>query len=164
MVEILPAPPTRRLVLWGDATVADRAGPAFGVPLPTTPCRAAEAGPRAALWMGPGEWLLLSPDNTAPSLSAALANLPHALVDVSDATAAFTLHGPGAARALSAGCPLDLHPDAFPPGMATRTVLGRVGATLWRRGPDLWRLEVPRSTAAYARDFLAEATRGMPAF
>jgi hypothetical protein len=48
--------------------------------------------------------------------------------------------------------------------MVTRTVLGRIGITLWRRAPAEWRLEVPRSHAAYAQDFLAEATRGMPGF
>ena len=63
-----------------------------------------------------------------------------------------------------AGGPLDLHEAAFPIGMVTRTVLGRIGITLWRRAATEWRLEVPRSHAAYARDFLAEAARGMPGF
>jgi sarcosine oxidase subunit gamma len=164
MVEIMVLPPARRMALWGDTTVADHAGAAFGLALPHQPCRAVEAGPRAALWLGPGEWLLLGPDGDDPPLAAALAGLPHSLVDISDGFAALALHGPGAARALSSGCPLDLHQAAFPIGMATRTVLGRIGITLWRRAPAEWRLEVPRSHAAYAQDFLAEAARGMPGF
>jgi sarcosine oxidase subunit gamma len=166
MVEILAAPPARRLVLWGDAAVAERAGAAIGLSLPTAPGGAAEAGARAALWLGPGEWLLLAPeeDDLAPALSAALAGMAHALVDVSDGFAGIVLRGPGAARALSAGCPLDLEEGAFPPGRATRTVLGRVGITLWRHAAEEWRLEVGRSQAGYARDFLAEAARGMPGF
>lgn len=164
MVEILALPPARRMVLWGDAAVADRAGAAFGLALPHQPCRAVEAGPRAALWLGPGEWLLLGPDGDDPPLAPALADLPHSLVEISDGFAALALRGPGAARALSAGCPLDLHEAAFPIGMVTRTVLGRIGITLWRRAATEWRLEVPRSHAAYARDFLAEAARGMPGF
>lgn len=166
MVEILAAPAARRLVLWGDDGVSQRAGAAFGVPLPAAPGSTAEAGARAALWLGPGEWLLLAPEgeDPAPALSAALAGMAHALVDVSDGFAGFVLRGAGAARVLSAGCPLDLHPAGFPPGRATRTVLGRVGITLWRRAAEEWRLEVGRSQAAYARDFLAEAARGMPGF
>jgi sarcosine oxidase subunit gamma len=164
MVEIAPAPPAQRLVLCGDATVAGHAGTALGLALPLHPCRATEHGPRAAIWLGPGEWLLLLPEHDTPNLSAALEGLPHSLVDVSDGYEALLLRGPGAARALSAGCPLDLHPAAFPPGMATRTVLGRAGITLWRRTIHEWRLEVARSFAPYSRAFLAEAARGMPAF
>ncbi|HQI02351.1 MAG TPA: sarcosine oxidase subunit gamma family protein [Deltaproteobacteria bacterium] len=72
------------------------------------------------------------------------------------------LAGPHAARVLSAGCPLDLHPGAFPAGTATRTLLGKAGVTLWRIGAEAWHLEVARSLAGYARAFLAEAARGLP--
>jgi sarcosine oxidase subunit gamma len=166
MVEIATAPPALRLVLRGDAAVAARTGAVFGPAPPTEPCRAAEADGRAALWLGPDEWLLLAPPDDAlpPTLEAALAGTAHSLVDVSDGSVALVLRGPGAARALSAGCPLDLHPTAFPVGMATRTVLRRAGITLWRRGAEEWRLEVPRSLGAYAEAFLAEAARGLPAF
>ncbi len=159
MVEITDAPPAIRFNLRGGADVAARAGIAFGVTLPLAPHGAIEAGGRAALWLGPDEWLLLSPDGDAPDIAAALADLPHSLVDVSDSTDALILRGPGAARILSAGCPLDLHPAAFPPGMATRTVLGRIGITLWRRAPDEWRLEIARSLVGYARAYLTEAAR-----
>ena len=161
MVEIAPAPPARRYVLWADAEAAGPIGAAFGVPLPQEPCRAREAAGRAALRLGPGEWLLLAPDGdpfTPPPAP------PHSLVDVSDGTTALLLRGPGAARALSAGCPLDLHPRAFPPGMATRTVLSRIGIVLWRRTADEWRVEVARSCNEYAHHFLAEAARFLPAF
>lgn len=164
MVEIEPAPPAQRHILCGDSAIADRAGTALGLALPLQPCRAAQHGLRAAIWLGPGEWLLLLPEHDTPNLQAALEGLPHSLVDVSDGFEALLLRGPGAARALSAGCPLDLHPAAFPPGMATRTVLGRAGITLWRRTTDEWRLEVARSFAPYSRAFLAEAARGMPGF
>jgi sarcosine oxidase subunit gamma len=166
MVEVTLAPPCRRLVLRGDAAVAASASAAIGIALPQEPSRSADSGPRAVLWMGPDEWMLLAPDTDEPAtaLAASLAGLPHSLVDVSDGFVALVLHGPGAAQALSAGCPLDLHPAAFPVGMVTRTVLARAGITLWRRDADEWRVEVPRSLAAYARDFLAEAARGLPSF
>lgn len=157
MLEI--APSASRFILRGDADAAQGAGAAFGVPLPLIPCRAAESGERAALWLGPDEWLLLAPDGQAPAIAAALAGLAPSLVDISDGQAGLVLHGRRAARALSAGCPLDLHPSAFPVGMVARTVLGRIGITLWRREAAEWRLETGRSFAAYARDLLAEAGR-----
>ena len=161
MVEITDAPPAIRFNLRGGADVAVRAGIAFGVTLPLAPHGVIEAGGRAALWLGPDEWLLLSPDGDVPDIVGALGDLPHSLVDVSDGTFALVLRGPGAARALSAGCPLDLHPVAFPSGMATRTVLGRIGITLWRRGADEWRVEIGRSLVAYGRAYLTEAARSV---
>lgn len=159
MVEITDAPLASRFNLRGGAEVASRAGVVYGICLPLVPHGAVEAGGRAALWLGPDEWLLLSPDGDVPDIVGALGDLPHSLVDVSDGTVALVVRGPGAARALSAGCPLDLHSSAFPPGMATRTVLGRIGITLWRRGADEWRVEIARSLVAYGRAYLTEAAR-----
>ena len=167
MVELRQGPALARFALRGDAEVARRAGAAFGVMPPMQPCRAAEAGGRAALWLGPDEWLLLAPRDalatTAGDLARALAGRAHSLVDVSDASTTLLLEGAQADLALRAGCPLDLHADAFPPGMATRTALARIGMVLWRRAPAAWQIEVAPSLAAYARAFLAEAARGLPA-
>lgn len=170
MADDLPAvhdaPPAARFILRGTAAVARLAGAAFGVALPEEPCRAAQAGGRAALWLGPDEWLLLGEAGDAAAIAAklgeALAGLVHSLVDTSDRDVALLVTGPRAALLLRAGCPLDLDGAAFPVGMATRTVLGRIGILLWREGENEWRVEVGRSLAAYARDFLAEAARGLP--
>jgi sarcosine oxidase subunit gamma len=133
----------------------------FGTALPTVPRGVAEADGRGALWLGPDEWLLLAPPEEAPGVEAALAGAD-SLVEVSDAFVALRVVGARAARQLSAGCPLDLHPAAFPPGTATRTLMGRAGVVLWRQEPEVWHLEVGRSFAAYVRGFLAEAGRGLP--
>ncbi len=166
MVEIGEGLPATRLILRGDAAVAARAGAAFGVSLSAVPhCANVQdggaAGGRAALWLGPDEWLLLAPEGDVPDLAGALddalAGITHSLVEVSDGFVALWLRGEDAALTLSAGCPLDLDLAAFPPGMATRTVLGRIGITLWRRAAEDWHIEVARSHAAYARAFLTEA-------
>jgi sarcosine oxidase subunit gamma len=153
MVEDGPAP--CRFILRGRAVAG------FGLALPMAPRGVAEAGARVALWLGPDEWLLLAPPDEAPAIAASLAGAD-SLVEVSDAFVALRVEGPRAARLLSAGCPIDLHPDMFPPGTATRTLMGRAGVTLWRLGPEAWHLEVARSFAAYVRGFLAEAARGLP--
>lgn len=157
------APPMTRLVLRGDAAVAAAASAAFGVALPTRPLTASEAGPRAALWLGPDEWLLLAPAaelaGIMRSLETALAQLPHSLVDVSHRQLGLLLAGWLAARVLSSGCPLDLSMRAFPVGMVVRTVFHKAEIVLWRQADGL-HLEVWRSFAPYVAGHLAAARKG----
>lgn len=133
---LTPYDPGSRQVLRGAAggTVLD------GLTLPLQPCRAVEDGSRAALWLGPSEWLLLGLE--APSTE-------FALVDVTDRQIGFRLVGAGAATLLAFGVPLDLAEAAFPIGMCTRTLFEKVEITLWRRGADSWHIEVFRSFTPY---------------
>jgi sarcosine oxidase subunit gamma len=156
------AGPAVRFVFRGSRAVADAIGPAFGVTLPDTPCRAASAAERHALWLGPDEWLLIGPDGDLPALAASLkqaaGNLPHSLVDVSHRGAALLLDGTRVTEVLNAGCPLDLD-AAFPVGMCVRTVFGKAEIVLWRRAPRSFYLEAPRSYLPYVIAFLDEAAR-----
>lgn len=158
-------PPATRYILRGNAAVRAAAEQALAVQLPASPCRAAHDGERAALWLGPDEWLLIAADGSAASLAAALTAalqaLPHSLVDVSHRQVALALDGPQAATLLAAGCPLDLDARAFPVNMCTRTVLGKAEVVLWRTGPDAFRIEVWRSFASYVCELLAEAAHGI---
>lgn len=160
-----PLPPATRYVLRGGAAVRAAAEAALGIAIPFVACRAAATGERAALWLGPDEWLLLAPDAQATTvvaaLGAALGELPHSLVDVSHRQSALSVSGPEAAVLLAAGCPLDLDAAAFPIGMCTRTVLAKAEVVLWRIGSEAFRIEVWRSLVAYVSQFLAEAARGM---
>jgi sarcosine oxidase subunit gamma len=52
---------------------------------------------------------------------------------------------------------LDLHPAAFPIGMATRTLFIKAEIVLWRREADLYHIEVWRSFAGYLSGLLNEA-------
>jgi sarcosine oxidase, subunit gamma len=157
-----PLPPARRFVLRGGPAVRAAAEAAFGVSVPAEACRAAAAGERAALWLGPDEWLLLAgPDDACESLGAALEELPHSLVDVSHRQTAFCVSGPQATTLLAAGCPLDLEERAFPVGMCTRTMCAKTEIVLWRPAPQAFRIEVWRSFALYLTQFLAQAARGM---
>src|SRR5262249_49084162 len=134
-----------------------------GVGFSMQACRALTEGERAVLWLGPDEWLLIAPEAEgaalASSLEAALAHLPHSLVDVSHRQGAYQLHGPQATTLLAAGCPLDLDESAFPIGMCTRTVLAKAEVVLWRRAQQTFHLEVARSFVAYVSRFLAEAAQ-----
>lgn len=158
-VTLTPLAPATRFVLRGDVAVRLAAGTAFGVALPEQPCGSARQDQRAALWLGPDEWLLM--DLSGPSeaaqhaLTAALAGLPHSLVDVSHRQTAIAVEGPKAELALNAFVPLDLSHTAFPVGMATRTIFEKAEIVLWRRAADAFHVEVWRSFAPYVADLLS---------
>jgi len=158
-------PPATRLVLRGAQAARAAAAAAFGPVLSATACRAATQGERAALWLGPDEWLLIAPEADGAALAAALAaalgELPHSLVDVSHRQGALAVSGPCATTLLATGCPLDLDTHAFPPGMCTRTLLAKAEVVLWRIDAERFRVEVWRSFLGYVSAFLAEAARGI---
>ena len=157
-VAVSDAGPAVRLVYRGSAAAL---GAAFGPPLPLKPCRAETQNDRAALWLGPDEWLLIAGGNGAASLAASLksavAGKPASLVDVSHRQAGLVVAGARAGDVLSAGCPLDLELDAFPLGMCTRTLFGKAEVVLWRTAADTFRLEVWRSFAPYVVALLTTA-------
>jgi sarcosine oxidase, subunit gamma len=165
LVSVGLTPPATRFSFRGDSDAVEACAEAFACALPLDACRAAEAGDRAALWLGPDEWLLLAPEAETAELfagiEAALATVPHALVDISHRQVGFTVSGPEAATLLNSGCPLDLELDAFPVGMCTRTILGKCDVTLWRKRSDCFRLEVNRSFADYLAMYLRVAERGI---
>jgi sarcosine oxidase subunit gamma len=157
---VTACPPATRFILRGGHEAAACAGPAFGAPPPLEPLRSQTAGSRSALWLGPDEWLLIA-EGMEPAigaaLEAALAPIPHALVDVSHRQGALEVVGQGAARLLNAGAPLDLDLSAFPVGMVARTLLTKAEIVLWRRAPDLFRVEFSRSFGPYVVAILAQA-------
>ena len=160
-----PLPPAARFVLRCGPEVRAAVGRSLDIAIPETPCRALTRGARAALWLGPDEWLLLAPEAEggalAAALGAALRGLPYSLVDVSHRQGALRLAGGHAVMLLAAGCPLDLDTAAFPVGMCTRTMLAKAEVVLWRTADEEFRLEVWRSFMAYVSQFLAEAARGI---
>jgi sarcosine oxidase subunit gamma len=128
-------------------------------------CRAHREAARAALWLGPHEWLLLAPEaegaDIPAAFAAAMADRPYSLVDVGHRSLALEISGAEAGPLLNAGCPLDLDIGAFPVGMCTRTILGKAQIVLWRTAPDSFTLDVWRSFSAYVWEFLEEARRGL---
>jgi sarcosine oxidase, subunit gamma len=161
-VKVYPLPFATRLNLRGGADVIGPVSGAFGVAPPVTPMGSAASGERAALWLGPDEWLLLAEESATGlmgDLEKALAGVFHSLVDISHRQVGIALEGPGAARLLAAGCPLDLDLRAFPVGMSTRTLLVKAEIGLWRRDENVFRIEVLRSFAPYVARILDEAAR-----
>ncbi|MEX2318718.1 MAG: sarcosine oxidase subunit gamma family protein, partial [Bauldia sp.] len=111
-------PPATRLSVRGGGEAVAILGDAFGMALPVEACRANANRQRAALWLGPDEWLLIAPEGEAPALAAwmadALGETPGSIVDVSDRNIGIEVAGPRAAETINGFCPLDLDPAAFP--------------------------------------------------
>jgi sarcosine oxidase subunit gamma len=98
------------------------------------PSRATRVGNVRALWLGPDEWLVLTPPGAATALAtdlhAALAEARGAVVDVSAQRTTLALSGPRAADVLAKGCSLDLDAGVRPPGTCVTTLLAQTGVTL----------------------------------
>ncbi len=153
-----------KLVLRGGLEVRERAGKTLGFPLPERALTATAGEGAEALWLGPDEWLILVPPASVDAVEAALrsdlAGLHHAIVGVGERFAGFALEGGYAAEILNAGCPIDLHPRAFPDGSSTRTLLGKAEIILHRpAGGTGFRVYAGRSFAAYVWRYLEAAGR-----
>ena len=160
-ITLAPVAPRTRLILRGEAA-CEAAGAVLGLAIPRQPNRAATLGERAALWLGPDEWMLIAPVSEHQALIDLVARVviePHSLVDVSHRNAALTVSGSKVEAVLNAGNPLDLDVSAFPVGMCTRTLLGKCEIILWRTGPFTFHIEAFRSFMPYVHAFLTEAAR-----
>ena len=160
------APPAARFILRGAEAVRVACGMAFGAEPPSDLGPPVGSAGRAALWLGPDEWLLIADGDEAADIGATLESVlegtAHSLIDVSHRQIGLVASGPAAARVLNAGCPLDLDLEAFQVGFATRTVFDKVEIVLWRRAETTFHVEIWRSFASYLAGSLAEAARGAP--
>ena len=143
------------------AQVDLRVDPAYAglapYPLPIEPNMAVDDGRRAALWLGPDEWLVLGPPGAAAEivaeLKAAFAHVDRSVVDVSANRVAIELTGPGRFDLLAHVCPLDLDPRVWATGRCAQTLLGRAQVVLQERTETTGILVRP-SFADYVVDLL----------
>ena len=158
-VSVTPAAPATRLSLRGPRDGVAALSQALGLALPEKPMMSAVAGDRAALWLGPDEWLVI--DEGEADLPALLGEVTafHSAVDVSHRNLGILVAGAGAEATLAAGCPRDLSLAAFPVGACARTVLGKAEIVAWRTGETAFRVECWRSFGDYVFSFLTEAAR-----
>lgn len=160
-VTLTPAAPAARLSLRARPDAIAPLSAALGVALPQTPktSAASPSGGRAALWLGPDEWLVVDTGGGDPVADCAAVKPLHSAVDVSHRNTAILVEGKGAEATLSAGCPQDLSLAVFPVGACSRTILGKIEVVIWRTSPTAFRVECWRSFSAYAFDFLEDAAR-----
>jgi sarcosine oxidase subunit gamma len=160
-----------KIDLRGDPT--DRAfmaavGRCLDMLLPTEPCSSATQNSVTALWLGPDQWLVTCPASDTvffiKTLRDALEEVRHALTDVTDGRVALRLAGPNARDVLAKGCPLDLHPRAFPAGRCAQSLLAKASVLIHlalddpQAGPS-FDLHVARSFSHYLFSWLEDAGR-----
>ncbi|KHL00970.1 sarcosine oxidase subunit gamma [Sinomonas humi] len=120
----------------------------------------------SVLWLGPDEFLVVSPLGSTVGPAEATARLVEALgtdpgsaVDLSANRTTFELAGKAARDVLEKGCALDLHPRAFAVGSAYVTQLGPVPVLLWKTGSETWEIFPRASFADYLGRWLLDAMR-----
>ena len=145
----------------GVVSLRLRAGPAMqlasaalGLDLDIPAGAASERAERAALRIGPDEWMIRCPRageaELAQSLRQALAGYPGAAAPLGNGTVVIDVAGPRARALLGKGASLDLHPSRFGPGRCAAAGFGKIRVVIWQRGPELFSMHVGRS---FARSF-----------
>jgi sarcosine oxidase, subunit gamma len=156
------------------AAVRVKAWSRAGISAPGSAAEPLEAGRSAASIVPPGlggqvrvlnfaprEWLVVSEAIEGPRLAEHLGQhlggQGMAVVDLSCAFKALRVEGPAARELLSKGCGLDLHPRAFPAGLASRTRFAQLPVIVDCTDPKpCFNLYVGRSYLQYLRSRLID--------
>ena len=160
-------PHRAKIGLRGGADVAAAAGKVLGCALPAGVGQTAHATGLHVFWIGPDDWIVVAEPsreaNLARSLEEACQGLHHAVIDLSERMTTIGLEGASLRDVLAAGCPLDLHPRAFTPGMVLQSHLGKANVILHYVAGNPERpfvdLHTNRSFADYVWRYLETAAR-----
>ena len=155
------------LMLRGDGTNAgfrSAVSAVLGVEPVSEPLTAARKRDVSMLWLGPDEWLVVTPDRRVArierTLRGALEGRHGALTDVSHSRTIFTVSGPEARAVLAKGCPLDLHPRTFGPGRCAQSRLAKCQVLIHQtHAAPAFDIYVSRSFSQYAWTWLEDAAK-----
>ena len=146
-----------------DVAFTDAVGSAMGFDLPVEPNTVTGGGDRQALWLGPDEWLVVTPPDergpVADGLDEALAGVHSSVTDISGGQTLINLTGEKAREVLAKGCSLDLHPRAFGEGRCAQTLISGANVILvWAVPEPSFDIIVRRSFADYLALWLHDAS------
>jgi sarcosine oxidase subunit gamma len=106
----------------------------LGCEPPLKPNTMVESGVYRIYWLGPDEWLVVTPTDQQSKvqneLRTALAGVFSSIVDNSSGLTMVEITGENAANLLATDCPLDLHPSIFKMGQCAQTRLAKAGMTI----------------------------------
>jgi sarcosine oxidase subunit gamma len=101
----------------------------MGDALPIAPNTLTDVEGNTMYWLGPDEWLIVTPDDRRAAIERqlrdGLAKLHVAVTDVSGGQTALHLHGRHVRDVLAKGCPIDFHPRVFGIGQCAQSHLGK---------------------------------------
>jgi sarcosine oxidase subunit gamma len=114
------------------------------------------------LWLGPDEWLLITPEGRehaiAQALRQALGDGFASVIELGSGQTVIELRGARAREVIAKGCPLDLHPRVFGPGRCAQSRLARTLVTIAQvDATPSFELIVRRSFADYLWQWLSDA-------
>ena len=155
------------LVLRGDGASAEfrsAVSAVLGVEPVSEPLTVARKRDVSLLWLGPDEWLVVTPDRRVARIERvlrdALEGQRAALTDVSHSRTVLMLSGPEARAVLAKGCPLDLHPRLFGPGRCAQSRLAKCQVLIHQtNATPTFEIYVNRSFSQYAWTWLEDAAR-----
>jgi len=135
------------------AATIERMASITGLALPSRPARVANPH-AAAIWSGPGQWLVMSEEEDAHLMIAGLTAALDGLASCSEQTDArviLRLSGPRARRALMKLVGIDVHASVFVTGAAAMTPVAHIPCHLWRLddagGQPVYEIAGPQSSA-----------------
>ena len=121
-----------------------------------------ESGDYRIYWLGPDEWLVVTPTGqqgkVQADLLAALDGVFSSVVDNSSGLTLVEITGNNAGALLATDCPLDLHPGVFKAGQCAQTRLAKAGMTIAPlRNGDGFEVIIRRSFADYLLLWMQDA-------
>ena len=120
----------------------------------------------AILALAPDEWLIVTKSGKGAGpekrLRKKLQGQHASVTPVGEGHTVIRLAGNNVRNLLAKGCPLDLHPSAFGPGVCAQTLLARTGMLLHclpsnSSKADLFDIYIARSFAEYAWSWIEDA-------
>lgn len=151
-----------------DAGFAAGTASALGTGLPREPLTFVEHDGYRIHWIAYDHWMIYAPEGAEgpllAKLRAALDGVHHAAVDVSDYYTVIRVSGDKARALLAKGCPLDLHPRAFRPGMCAGSVFHHAALFIaqtaaFDAGGATYDVQVRWSFARYMWDYFTDGAR-----
>lgn len=144
-----------------EAGFATAVSGVLGVALPSAANTVAVAGETVVCWLGPDEWLVVTPGareaELAVALREALRGIFSAVTEVGSGQTVIVLRGRGVRDLLAKECPFDLHAPSFGPGACAQTRLAKAAVLLRPLDGAAIELVVRRSFADYLWSWLGDA-------
>ena len=134
----------------------------LGVNLPLKPNTRSVANKVNILWLGPDEWLLITPSDQETHLSQTLGNslsqIHASVTDITGGQTLLKLSGQSSAKLIAKGCSLDLHPRVFGSDQCAQTLLAKTPIVIWKPdGTSSYNIIVRRTYADYLAYWLKDA-------
>lgn len=151
----------------GDPQFVAAVARVVGTAVPIAPNTVAHGGDNVVCWLGPDEWLIVTPTEReaaiARDLRATLSGLFAAVTEVGGGQTVIALRGDSVRELLAKGCPLDLHPRVFGVDRCAQSHLAKA-PILIRQVDEVpsFEIVVRRSFADYVWTWLEDAASEYP--